>query len=93
MSSTTIAALAVAATIQIILLLVALRLWLTTPEDRFTLGRWQWLAIIVCLSMVGPIAFLVAGRAPAPVVEAPPAERSRGSVEDAVADIYGPGPR
>ena len=71
MSSTTIAALAVAATIQIILLLVALRLWLTTPEDRFTLGRWQWLAIIVCLSMVGPIAFLVAGRAPAPVVEAP----------------------
>ena len=83
MSSTTIAALAVAATIQIILLLVALRLWLTTPEDRFTLGRWQWLAIIVCLSMVGPIAFL----------EAPRAERSRGSVEDAVADIYGPGPR
>ncbi|WP_366180322.1 PLDc N-terminal domain-containing protein [Actinomyces timonensis] len=89
MSSTMIAVLA-AATVQVTLLVVALRRWSRTPADRFTLGRWPWLAIILLLSAAGPIAFLVAGRAPTEVVEAPRAERAPGAVEDAVAGIYGP---
>lgn len=91
MSGTMTAVLAGAATIQLALLTAALWRWSRTPEDRLTLGRWPWLAIILLLSMVGPIAFLAAGRGPGPLSEAPRAERARGAVEDAVADVYGPG--
>ena len=46
-----------------------------------------WLALIVLLSLVGPLAFLAAGRRPAPATD----PRGAGTVraDDAVAALYG----
>ncbi len=49
--------------IEIALLIVGVIAWAGTPEDRMPPpSKWLWLAIIVLLQILGPIAFLVLRR-------------------------------
>jgi len=46
------------------LALLALALWDWVPRQRFRyLNRWVWLAIIVLVNTLGPLAYLLLGRA------------------------------
>lgn len=87
MSTTTITILVLVGSAQVVLLVAALVTWARTPRSRLTMNRWGWLAVIVCLSVVGPLAFLAAGRGPAPVAQTRSAG-ARASVRDAVSDLY-----
>ncbi len=63
---------AIAALVQIALLVWAFVLWLKTDESRLTLQpRWIWLVIILLINTIGPIAFLIAGRKPTESVAEP----------------------
>ena len=48
--------------VELVLLLFAVVVNLTTPEHRLTLPHVVWLAISVFIGVVEPLAFLVAGR-------------------------------
>lgn len=52
---------------QIVLLVVGVLAWNRTPEDRMPApGKWPWLAVVCLISLVGPVAFLVARRSTRP---------------------------
>ena len=61
------------------------------PAERLSANRWVWLVLIVALSFIGPVAFLAAGRRPAPVTEPPPGKRpaAGAGTADVVAALYG----
>ncbi|MGL5406281.1 MAG: PLDc N-terminal domain-containing protein [Propionibacteriaceae bacterium] len=48
--------------VELVLLLLAVIVNLKTTESRLTLPRVAWLAISILIGIVGPIAFLAAGR-------------------------------
>ena len=79
--------LVVAVVVEVGLAATALWRWWRTPTERLSANRWVWLALIVLLSLVGPLAFLAAGRRPAPATD----PRGAGTVraDDAVAALYG----
>lgn len=56
---------------QLALTVAALVVWARTPEDRFSINRWVWLALILVVSWLGALAFLFAGRRPALIADAP----------------------
>ena len=86
-SGPVLAVLVVAVVVEVGLAATALWRWWRTPTERLSANRWVWLALIVLLSLIGPLAFLVAGRRPAPVT----GPRGAGTVraDDAVAALYG----
>ena len=56
-------ALAILLVLEIALLIVGVIAWAGTPEDRMPApGKWLWLAIILFLQILGPIAFLLLRR-------------------------------
>lgn len=63
-----------------------------TDSVRFEL-KWVWLVVIFLtpVSFVGPIVYLVAGRKPAVVAQAPRAEADSSAAQTAVDTLYGPG--
>ena len=79
--------LVVAVVVEVGLAATALWRWWRTPTERLSANRWVWLALIVLLSLVGPLAFLAAGRRPAPATD----PRGAGTVraDDAVAALHG----
>ena len=79
------------AVVELGLLAVALWRWWRTPAERLSANRWVWLVLVVALSFLGPVAFLAAGRRPAPVTEPPPGARPAAGAEtaDVVAALYG----
>ena len=86
-----LAVLAALAVVELGLAAVALWRWWRTPAERLSANRWVWLVLVVALSFIGPVAFLAAGRRPAPVTEPPPGERPAAGAEtaDVVAALYG----
>lgn len=62
-------ALVVLVVVQAGLLVAALVVLARTPAERLTLPRWAWALVVLLGSAVGPIAFLAAGRRPAPVAD------------------------
>jgi len=73
------------AILELGLLAYALVVWARTRY--FNGSKWLWLVLIVVLEIVGPVAFLVAGRAEPPVdIHAGP-EASPGQALD---DLYRP---
>ena len=52
-----LAVLAALAVVELGLAAVALWRWWRTPTERLSANRWVWLALIVLLSLVGPLAF------------------------------------
>lgn len=81
---------------QLTLMVIALRRWHRTPDERLALvPRWAWLLIIVFGQLVGPLVFLAAGRRPEPAAD--PARRPHDAatshaVRDAVDTLYGQPP-
>ena len=49
------------AILQLGLMALALVDWARRPQTRY-LSRWAWLAIIVILSIIGPVAYFLLGR-------------------------------
>ena len=86
-----LAVLAALAVVELGLAAVALWRWWRTPAERLSANRWVWLVLVVALSFIGPVAFLAAGRRPAPVTEPPPGERpaAGAGTADVVAALYG----
>ncbi len=86
-SGPVLAVLVIAVVVEVGLAATALWRWWRTPTERLSANRWVWLALIVLLSLVGPLAFLAAGRRPAPATD----PRGAGTVraDDAVAALYG----
>lgn len=87
-----LAVLAALAVVELGLAAVALWRWWRTPAERLSANRWVWLVLVVALSFIGPVAFLAAGRRPAPVTEPPPGARpaaDAGTTADVVAALYG----
>ena len=86
-SGPVLSVLVVAVVVEVGLAATALWRWWRTPTERLSANRWVWLALIVLLSLVGPLAFLAAGRRPAPATD----PRGAGAVraDDAVAALYG----
>lgn len=77
--------------LQTLLLVIGFAVLVRTPTERVQFGRkWPWVLIMLCLNMIGPILFLVAGRRPAPVADAPVAASSH--VASTVASLYGARP-
>lgn len=83
--------LAALAVVELGLAAVALWRWWRTPAERLSANRWVWLVLVVALSFIGPVAFLAAGRRPAPVTEPPPGERpaAGAGTADVAAALYG----
>ena len=80
--------LGIAFAVQMLLLVVGFVVLVRTPTERVQFGRkWPWGLIMLCLNMIGPILFLVAGRRPAPVADAPVAASSH--VASTVTSLYG----
>ena len=79
------------AVVELGLLAVALWRWWRTPAERLSANRWVWLVLVVALSFIGPVAFLAAGRRPAPVTEPPPGARpaAGAGTADVIAALYG----
>lgn len=49
--------------LELLLLVVGVLAWSRTPEERMPPpNKWLWLAIIIILQIIGPIAFLVLRR-------------------------------
>lgn len=70
MKTTLLVVIVILTLIQLALLVVGVMTWAKTPEQRLTLQpRWVWLLIILLFGVIGPIAFLIAGRKPALEVE------------------------
>mgnify|MGYP000917835852 CR=1 FL=1 len=86
-----LAVLAALAVVELGLAAVALWRWWRTPAERLSANRWVWLVLVVALSFIGPVAFLAAGRRPAPVTEPPPGVRpaAGAGTADVVAALYG----
>ena len=86
-----LAVLAALAVVELGLAAVALWRWWRTPAERLSANRWVWLVLVVALSFIGPVAFLAAGRRPAPVTEPPPGARpaAGAGTADVVAALYG----
>ncbi|WP_420175831.1 PLD nuclease N-terminal domain-containing protein [Luteococcus sp. OSA5] len=82
-------AVAVLAVIQATLWLVALVSWARTPPERMTLPRLAWLAVILVVNIIGPIAWFVAGRQAAPVHQAPPTQDWGNKQQRAVDTLFG----
>lgn len=59
------------------------------PTERLTLPKWAWAAIIVLGEILGPIIYLVAGRKPAPAVDAAPSAPAASRATDAADVLYG----
>ncbi len=81
--------------VQTLLLVIGFVVLVRTPTERVQFGRkWPWVLIMLCLNMIGPILFLVAGRRPAPVADAPVAASSHvaSTVASTVASLYGARP-
>jgi hypothetical protein len=56
-------ALGILLVLEIALLIVGVIAWAGTPEDRMPPpNKWLWLAVVVLLQILGPIAFLVLRR-------------------------------
>ncbi len=73
--------------IQIVLLAASLTSLARTQNERLTLPRIAW--ILICfIQIVGPIAFLAAGRKPAPHIESEPSPRSQAAVESVIDELY-----
>jgi len=81
---------------QVLLALCALASWARTPAERMSLPRLAWALVILLVNGIGPIAWFVAGRRPAPPEEATtgPGPQAPGHGErqrHAVEVLYGPG--
>lgn len=90
-------ALGVLVVVEMALLVIALLAWARTPETHMPPpNRWVWLALILFLQILGPIAFLIARRGRARAVgesndePTPPARRAaRQRADDTVDLLYG----
>jgi hypothetical protein len=72
--------------IEVGLLVVALIVLIRTPSDRLTLPRWAW--VLICfIQLVGPIAFLLAGRS-APTQQLPTPTAPSSSAGTVVSELY-----
>lgn len=80
-------AIIVVAVVELTLLVIAVVINLKTPQERLTLPRVGWLAISVLIGIVGPIAFLVAGRR-APQTTAPTPGASHATATSAIDELY-----
>ena len=84
-------ALALLVVVQLVLQIVALVSLAREPSARVSLGgrKWLWALVIIVGELVGPIAYLVAGRLPA--VSDVPTTRAddRGRRANAVEVLYG----
>jgi 4-amino-4-deoxy-L-arabinose transferase-like glycosyltransferase len=83
-------ALAALALVEIGLDLVALVDLYRRPTPQVVIGnKWIWVAIILLVSLLGPILYLAIGRKPAPATEASgEAERPRKQVDHIVDSLY-----
>ena len=82
------AAVAVLAALYLTLVVVTLVRLVRTPDERLTLPRVAWVLIVLLVSTLGPIAFWVAGRRPAPAAE-PTADPGQRQGADVVDVLYG----
>ena len=78
---------------ELALRVVALVVLVRTPRERLQLGaRWPWVLMILLVNLVGAVAFLAAGRRPAPADEphpgGDPASRADDPVQVAVDLLY-----
>ena len=78
----------------LVLVQLALQVWaivdlVRRSQDRLTLPKWLWAVIIVFGELLGPIIYFVAGRKPAPAVDAPPSIPASDRAQDAVDSLYG----
>lgn len=80
-------AIIVVAIVELTLLILAVVINLKTPQERLTLPRAGWLAISVLIGIVGPIAFLVAGRR-APQAPLPAPGASHATATSAIDELY-----
>lgn len=73
--------------VQLLLWLVCLVWWARTPAGRMTLPKPAWLLVILMVNGIGPLAWIVAGRRPAPVDDHLPATHT--DARQAVDTLYG----
>lgn len=75
---------------ELALAVIALIVLVRTPAERTTLPKWAWAIVVVAIQMIGPIAFLAAGRRPAAVDHRTPetGEPSASPVTRAVDLLY-----
>lgn len=73
--------------VEVVLLVTALIMVSRTPSERLTLPRVAW--ILLCfVQIIGPIAFFVLGRKPAPIEETAPAQRRDSNIDAAIDELY-----
>lgn len=75
--------------ISFVLWLIALVWWYRTPAERMTLPKVAWLLVILFANGIGPIAWFVAGRKPAPVDIPPVVHDWANDQQRAVDALYG----
>lgn len=73
--------------VEVVLLVTALIMVSRTPSERLTLPRVAW--ILLCfVQIIGPIAFFMLGRKPAPIEEIAPAQRRDSNIDAAIDELY-----
>lgn len=74
--------------VEVVLFVTALIMVSRTPSERLTLPRVAW--ILLCfVQIIGPIAFFVLGRKPAPIEDTTLAQRRTSNVDSTIDELYG----
>ncbi len=86
-----IAGIGALAAVQIVLDVIAFVDLARRPKEGVGFGsKWIWVAVILCITTIGAVIYLAAGRRPAPAREARQDPSAKARAADAADLLYGP---